>query len=371
MKIIIIIGTRPEAIKMAPVAVLARERGMNAITLSTGQHKEMLGQTCEAIGMKIDADLGIMAAGNTLSDVAGEALKRVDKVIRDEKPDWVLVQGDTGTAFAGGLAAFYNKVKVGHVEAGLRSFDNYNPYPEEVNRKLIGAFADLHFAPTEDAAANLRREAVEDERVLVTGNTVIDALREVRGRIAADASLTEKIAAELPPLPDGKKLILVTSHRRENHGEALENICGAVRELAEKRPDLHFLYPVHLNPNVRDTVHRLLDGVPNIALTTPVSYLSMAYLMDRSHFILTDSGGIQEEATAFSTPVLVLRETTERGEGVKAGVAKLIGAEKSRIISESLRLLDDKDAFAAMSREAAPYGDGHASGRILDALAAA
>ena len=371
MKIMVIFGTRPEAIKMAPIVRLAQSRNdIDVMTLSTGQHKEMLSQTCDALGLPIDRDLNVMADNSTLCDVTGEVLKRVSTVIGEEQPDWILVQGDTGTAFAGGLAGFYNKVNVGHVEAGLRSFDNNNPFPEEVNRKLIGTFANLHFAPTDDSAANLRHESVQKESILVTGNTVIDALQLVRERIAADDALKQSIANELPVFDDAKKFVLVTSHRRENHGEALENICNAVKKLAESYSNYEFFYPVHLNPNVGRTVRSILSDVPNVHLGAPVSYLAMVYLMNRSRFILKDSGGIQEEATAFSTPVLVLRTTTERGEGVRAGVAKLIGTEAADIIKEATTLIDDSSAYQSMCQSCNPYGDGHASEHILDAIIA-
>ena len=371
MKLLIIVGTRPEAIKLAPVALAGGEReNVKVVVLSTGQHKEMLGQTCEALNMQIDLDLKVMAEGNSLSDVVAKVLERTDKIIQREKPDWVVVQGDTASAFAGGLAGFYNKVKVAHVEAGLRSFDNHNPYPEEVNRKLIGTFADVHFAPTAVSKENLLREAIEEERIIVSGNTVIDALKIVREKIEKNIDLQKSIESDLPKFDDNKKLILLTSHRRENHGEGLKNICEAVRELAEQRDDIEFIYPVHLNPNVKNVVHEILGDKSNVHLTDPVNYITMIYLMAKSHFILTDSGGIQEEASAFSTPVLVLRKTTERSEGIDAGIAKLIGTDRQAIVDESLLLLDNNDEYLKMCREVSPYGDGLSSKRIIDELIA-
>jgi UDP-N-acetylglucosamine 2-epimerase (non-hydrolysing) len=371
MKLLIVVGTRPEAIKLAPVAKAGKEReNVEVIVLSTGQHKEMLGQTCKALEMQIDDDLQVMAEGNSLSDVAAKVLEKTDKFIKKEKPDWVIVQGDTASAFAGGLAGFYNKVKVAHVEAGLRSFDNYNPYPEEVNRKLIGAFADIHFAPTEISKENLITENIDENNIVVSGNTVIDALKTVKEKIENSSELQNSIEKELPKFDKDKKLILLTSHRRENHGDGLKNICEAVKELAEQRDDIEFIYPVHLNPNVKNVVHDIIGNVKNIHLTEPVNYLTMVYLMAKSHFILTDSGGIQEEASAFSTPVLVLRKTTERSEGVDAGIAKLIGTEKKDIINESLNLLNNNEEFIKMCREVSPYGDGLSSLRIIDELIA-
>jgi UDP-N-acetylglucosamine 2-epimerase (non-hydrolysing) len=369
MKLLVVVGTRPEAIKLAPIVRLAKtKKDIEVLVCNTGQHKEMLEQAFKALDLNSDYDLDVMCENNTLSDVTGKVLKQVDKIIHKTKPDWLIVQGDTATAFAGGLAGFYNHVKVAHVEAGLRSGDNHNPFPEEVNRKLIAAFADVHFAPTQTSRTNLLKENIKDSHIAVVGNTVIDALKLVKQKIDTDKKTLKSIKEKLKFLDEDKKLILVTSHRRENHGEGLENICKALKEISEKRKDVQIIFPVHLNPNVKKTVHGILGESKNIVLTEPLNYLSTVYLMDKSYLILTDSGGIQEEASAFSTPVLVLRKTTERMEGIKAGIAKLVGTDKNKIVKETLLLLKNEEEYLKMKRDVSPYGDGLSSQRILDEL---
>ena len=366
MRVLCVFGTRPEAIKMAPVIKELRARsGVECLICSTGQHKEMLDQVLKLFRIQPHYDLNIMRPDQTPVQVASAAMERLDKVIRSGSFDWVLVQGDTTTAMAAALTAFYNRVRVGHIEAGLRTWDKWQPFPEEINRKVIGAISDIHFAPTEKARENLLAENVPDERILVTGNTVIDALLWV-----ANSSPSREAQALLKRLDIGnRRLILVTAHRRENHGEPLENICSALKEVALKRSgEVRIVYPVHLNPNVQESVHRILGDVPEVMLLPPLKYEPLIHLMKRAWLILTDSGGIQEEAPALGVPVLVLRNTTERPEGIEAGTAKLVGTDRGRIIEEVFRLLDDPGERARMSRAVNPYGDGAASIRIADAL---
>lgn len=370
MKLLIVIGTRPEAIKLAPVVQLARKTPEIDVTVvSTGQHREMLDQTCAALDMRIDIDLRIMEHCKDLCDIAARTIQEMGRVISDIKPDWIVVQGDTSTAAAAGMAGFYHKCRVAHVEAGLRSYDNNHPFPEEVNRKIVAAFAERHFAPTDNAYMNLVAEGVPEAKILMTGNTVIDALMMVRNKIKTDAGLRAQIMAELPPLDDGRRTVLITAHRRENHGDGLAGICAAVRRLSADYPDTQFVFPVHLNPNVQQAVTAGgLHDLPNVRTCAPLSYFTLVHLMSRSFMILTDSGGIQEEASAFSAPVLVLREKTERMEGVEAGIARLVGADTAAIVENARELMDNPRAYAHMARAEMPYGDGKAAGRIIDAL---
>ncbi len=367
MRVLCVFGTRPEAIKMAPVIKELKARsGVECVICSTGQHREMLDQVLKLFRVEPDHDLNIMQPNQTPVQVASAAMERLDKVIRDGCFDWVLVQGDTTTAMAAALTAFYNRVKVGHVEAGLRTWDKWQPFPEEINRKVIGAVSDIHFAPTDRARENLLAESVPDRDIVVTGNTVIDALLWV-----ANSKPSEDAEALLESLgiDEDQRLILVTAHRRENHGEPLRNICSALKEIVLRRPDeVRIVYPVHLNPNVWEPVHRMLGDVPGVILLRPLEYEPLVHLMKRAWLILTDSGGIQEEAPALGVPVLVLRNTTERPEGIEAGTAKLVGTDRGKIIEEVFRLLDDPEERVRMSRAVNPYGDGAASIRIVDAL---
>ncbi len=364
MKVLSIFGTRPEAIKMAPVVKeLNRHRGQfTSVVCVTAQHRQMLDQVLPLFDIAPDYDLNIMQEDQTLAQVTANALTRLDLVLQSEKPGWVLTQGDTTTAMAGALAAFYHRIPVGHVEAGLRTWDKYQPFPEEINRKIADAVCDLHFAPTGTARENLLREGVNDASIVVTGNTVIDALLDVAGR---DYDWNE---GELAAVPSDKRLILVTAHRRENFGEPLRQICAAIREIVASYRDVHVVYPVHLNPNVRGAVYEQLAGVAGITLLDPLEYLPLVHLMKASCLVLTDSGGLQEEAPSLGKPVLVLREVTERPEGVAAGTVKIAGTDRRRIIAETARLLEDRAEYERMSRAINPYGDGHASERIIASL---
>ena len=331
----------------------------------TAQHRQMLDQVLEVFGVVPDADLNLMQPNQTLAGLTARAVSAVDEYLARERPDIILVQGDTTTVFAAALAAFYQRVEVGHVEAGLRTGNKWSPFPEELNRVMASRIADWHFAPTEGARQNLLREGVSPERVIVTGNTVIDALQLAVGRIRAERP-------EVPGLPtglmtDGRPLVLITGHRRENFGAGFESICRAIAELADRFPETAFVYPVHLNPNVREPVYRLLRR-SNIHLIEPLSYLPFVALLDRCTLALTDSGGVQEEAPSLGKPVLVMRDTTERPEAVDAGVARLVGADAERIVAEVSTLLTDRAAYAAMAGKINPYGDGHASERIVAAL---
>ena len=365
MKILSVFGTRPEAIKMAPVVqLLAREPGVEARVCVTGQHRSMLDAVLELFEIHPDDDLDVMSANQGLVQIANTVLSGVTKVIEEFRPDQVLVHGDTSTAFAAALAAFYCKVPVGHVEAGLRTGDIYAPFPEEMNRRLVDAIAETYFAPTDTARDALLAEGKDPARIIVTGNTVIDALLLMVERLKKSPRLEAKIAGELPYLDPAKKLILVTGHRRENFGDGFERICTALAKLAE-RPDVQIVYPVHLNPNVQEPVRRILGNRPNIRLIEPQDYLPFVYLMTRAHFIVTDSGGIQEEAPALGKPVLVMRDVTERPEAVAAGTVRLVGTDPARIVREANTLLDDEDGYRRMGRAINPYGDGHACARIV------
>ncbi len=364
MKILSIFGTRPEAIKMAPVVKQLNKHPdhFTSVVCVTAQHREMLDQVLALFDIRPDYDLNIMRPNQTLAQVTASALTEIDAVLRAEKPDWVLTQGDTTTAMVGALAAFYHRIRVGHVEAGLRTWDRFQPFPEEVNRRIADAVCDLHFAPTEVSRENLLREGFDSGSILVTGNTVIDALLDVAGR---DYDWRE---SELAQIPRDKRLILVTAHRRENFGEPLVEICAALKEIAARYSDVHLVYPVHLNPNVRGVVFDLLGGVENITLTEPLEYLPLAQLVKASYLVLTDSGGLQEEAPSLGKPALVLREVTERPEGVAAGTVKLVGANRRKIVEETIKLLDDRAEYERMSRAVNPYGDGRASERIVEKL---
>lgn len=367
LKVLSIFGTRPEAVKMAPVVrELARTPGIESRVLVTAQHREMLDQVLDAFDIHPDVDLNLMKPNQGLSQLTAGILEALDPQLRSLRPDWILVQGDTTTVAAAALAAFYNRIRVGHVEAGLRTADRWQPFPEEINRRIAGVLADLHFAPTEHSRRNLLSENIPDNQIVVTGNPAIDALHWITSQPCPPETQTL-----LDRLGVGKdrRLVLITAHRRENFGQPLEEICAALRRLAESDPHgLALLYAVHLNPNVQEPVHRLLGDVPNITLTPPQDYLPMSHLLQRADLVLTDSGGIQEEATSLGKPTLVLREVTERPEGVEAGVLKLVGSDAQRIYSEARRLLDDPSAYAAMSTAANPFGDGHAAERIVRAL---
>lgn len=364
-KVLIAFGTRPEAIKMAPVVEAFRLDGsMDVVVAVTAQHRQMLDQVLELFGIVPDEDLDLMQPGQSLSDLFARILTGMSEVIARHKPDIVLVHGDTSTTLATALAAFYNKVKVGHVEAGLRTGDIWAPWPEEANRCLTAPLSSLHFAPTQRSRENLLAEGVHANRIEVTGNTVIDALLEVVERIGHDPILAARLHQQFSFLDAGRRLVLVTGHRRENFGAGFEQICYALKALAE-RGDVQVVYPVHLNPNVQEPVNRILVGVDNVMLIEPQDYLPFVYLMSQASLIITDSGGVQEEAPSLGKPVLVMRDTTERPEAVEAGTVRLVGTNAERIFTEATRLLDDASAYAEMSRAHNPYGDGLASARIV------
>lgn len=363
-------GTRPEAIKMAPLALaLQADERFDARVCVTGQHREMLDQVLDLFALVPDYDLAVMRPGQDLTDVTAAILQGMRDILSEVKPDIVLVHGDTATTFAVTLAAYYQQIPVGHVEAGLRTGNIYSPWPEEANRKLTGALAELHFAPTERSQENLLAEGVSRDKVHVTGNTVVDALLDVVAKLEDNDSYQKQFGEHFDFLDSDRKLILVTGHRRESFGEGFERICRALHDTAAQHPEVQIVYPVHLNPNVREPVNRLLSDVDNVHLIEPLDYLPFVYLMNRSHIILTDSGGIQEEAPSLGKPVLVMRETTERPEAVQAGTVKLVGTDVARIVGELDTLLTDKQAYEAMSYAHNPYGDGKACARILDILA--
>jgi len=374
MRILTIFGTRPEAVKLAPVVrQLAAEPGVEARVCVTAQHRQMLDQVLDLFQIQPDYDLNLMREDQTLAQLSAGIFTHLDPVLADFQPDWVLAQGDTTTVAMTSLLCYYRKIKFGHVEAGLRTHDKWQPFPEEINRRIAGVIADLHFAPTDWSKKNLLREGVDEGLIHVTGNTVIDALQYVAKQEEPGEvrKLMEKLGFgdEKRKAREGgtRRLILVTAHRRENFGKPMEDICKALIQLA-KRGDIEIVYPVHLNPNVQQPVNRLLKGVDHITLLPPMDYLPLVHLMKRAHLILTDSGGIQEEAPAFGIPTLVLREVTERPEGVEAGTLKLTGTDTAKITSEAARLLDDRAAYAEMARAANPYGDGNAAQRIVQAL---
>jgi UDP-N-acetylglucosamine 2-epimerase (non-hydrolysing) len=364
MKVMTVFGTRPEGVKMAPVIkALEKREGIDQVICITAQHREMLDQVIDLFGIKPHYDLNIFKPGQTLTDITTNALQGLEEVIKKEKPDVLLVQGDTTTVFAGALAAFYQKVKIGHVEAGLRSGNLYSPYPEEANRKLTGVMADFHFAPTGKNRENLLKEDYPDEKIFITGNTVIDALKyAVKDDYRFEDERLNNIDFQ------NKRVILMTSHRRENLGEPMENIFKAVRDAIQDFEDVHVVFPVHLNPKVREIADRILGENPKVSLTEPLDYGPFTNLMARVSLVVTDSGGLQEEAPALGKPVLVIREETERPEGVEAGTAKLVGTSYKGVYDNLLRLLEDQDEYNRMAKAVNPYGDGRASEKIVDIL---
>jgi UDP-N-acetylglucosamine 2-epimerase (non-hydrolysing) len=369
MKILTVFGTRPEAIKMAPlVSALANDSRFEAKICVTAQHREMLDQVLKLFEITPDFDLNLMKPGQTLNDVTSGVLSKLKPVLNEFEPDVVLVHGDTATTSAAALAAYYEQITVGHVEAGLRTQNIYSPWPEEGNRKLTAALTKFHFAPTETSKENLLLENHVEKDIIVTGNTVIDALLMVQDKITRDSELTVSLAAKFSMLDKSKKLILVTGHRRESFGSGFENICQALAITAKKYPQAQILYPMHLNPNVREPVNRRLQGIDNIFLIEPQEYLPFIYLMTQAHIILTDSGGIQEEAPSLGKPVLVMRETTERPEAVSAGTVKLVGTCTSKIVESITELMENPIAYQTMSIAHNPYGDGNACIRILNTL---
>ncbi len=366
--ILLAFGTRPEAIKMAPVVkALQAAPDLNCVVCVTAQHREMLDQVLSFFDITPDYDLDIMQPNQDLHDITARIVVQMRAVLQEVKPDCVLVHGDTTTTSSVSLAAYYQRIPVGHVEAGLRTRNIYSPWPEEINRRIAGVIAGLHFAPTTGSRDNLLEEAVEPSTITVTGNTVIDAVLTVRQKLQDSPELCARLDADLPRLDPRKRLILVTGHRRESFGEGFENICKALRALA-LRGDTQIIYPVHLNPNVQEPVNRLLKDLDGIHLIAPLEYLSFMRLMSQANLIITDSGGVQEEAPSFGVPVLVMRDTTERPEAVTAGTVKLVGSDAQRIIDEASLLLDDETAYASMARALNPYGDGNASERIVQAL---
>lgn len=369
LKTLCIFGTRPEAIKMAPLALsLAADDRFDAKVCVTGQHREMLDQVLDLFELEPDFDLNIMKPGQDLTDVTTSILQGLKSVLSEVKPDIVLVHGDTATTFAATLASYYQQIPVGHVEAGLRTGNIYSPWPEEANRKLTGALTTLHFAPTETSSANLKREGVAEKSIHVTGNTVIDALLEVVAKLDTKQELQEKFKAQFAFLPVEQRVVLVTGHRRESFGGGFERICQALIETAKSFPDVQIVYPVHLNPNVREPINRLLVGINNIHLIEPLDYLPFVYLMNRSYLILTDSGGIQEEAPSLAKPVLVMRDTTERPEAVEAGTVKLVGTDVQVMTAELNKLLTNQNYYNSMAFAHNPYGDGKACERIKSAV---
>lgn len=371
LKIMTVFGTRPEAIKMAPVAkALAAAKGLEAVVCVTGQHRDMLDQVMQVFSLKADHDLAIMRPGQDLTDITTRTMTGLRDVFAKERPDWVLVHGDTTTAMAAALAAFYAKCKLAHVEAGLRTWDLTRPWPEEMNRSVVDRIADLMFAPTPTSRDNLLKENVAREKIVVTGNTVIDALIDVRDRLEAGSPERRALDARFDFLDPNKRLVLVTGHRRESFGDGFENICRAIARLAS-RGDVEIVYPVHLNPNVQGPVNRILGGVGGVRLIEPLDYLPFIYLMTRAHIVLTDSGGVQEEAPSLGKPVLVMRDVTERPEAVAAGTVALVGADEARIVDGVAGLLDDAGRYERFARATNPYGDGRAAGRIVAALTGA
>jgi UDP-N-acetylglucosamine 2-epimerase (non-hydrolysing) len=370
MKVLSVFGTRPEAIKMAPVVkALAADGGVEAKVCVTAQHRQMLDQVLDIFEIKPDFDLNLMAPGQDLSDITSKVVLGMRSVFKVWHPDMILVHGDTTTTLAASMAAYYAKVKVAHVEAGLRTNNKYSPWPEEMNRRQVGVITDVHFAPTETARLNLLREGVADSAIHVTGNTVIDALLSVVARVRDDECLRTNLAVRFGFLDPEKRLLLVTGHRRENFGAGFEQICLGLREIAS-RGDVQIVYPVHLNPNVQEPVRRILSGLADVHLIEPQEYLPFVYLMDRSALLITDSGGVQEEAPSLGKPVLVMRDTTERPEAVEAGTVKLVGTASEAIAREANRLLDSQAAYETMSRAHNPFGDGRAASRIVDILKA-
>lgn len=368
-KVLFIFGTRPEAIKMAPlVNLLKQDERFTVKVCVTAQHREMLDQVLAIFDIQPEYDLNIMRPGQTLNDVTSNILLGLEPVLKEFQPEVVLVHGDTSTTFAASLAAFYQQIKVAHVEAGLRTGDLYSPWPEEANRKLTGVLTEYHFAPTERSRNNLLNEGVTEEKIFVTGNTVTDALLQVVDKLAKDADMSGSLSSKFDFLDSSKKMILVTGHRRESFGQGFENICTAIKSIASRYEDVQVVYAVHLNPNVQEPVNRILKNVDNVFLIEPQDYLPFVYLMNQSYLILTDSGGIQEEAPTLGKPVLVMRDVTERPEAIEAGTVKLVGTVPAVINSEIVKLIDDPDLYERMSAAHNPYGDGKACQRILNAL---
>ena len=380
-KVMLVFGTRPEAIKMAPLVkeFQKQPKRVETVVCVTGQHREMLDQVLKIFDIKPDYDLNIMKQGQDLYDVTARVLTGMRDVLKEVKPDIVLVHGDTTTSTAAALAAFYQQIPVGHVEAGLRTHNIYSPWPEEMNRLLTGRLATYHFSPTPLSRNNLIKESVDDRNIIITGNTVIDALYWVVDKIKNNKELDNeledilsKAGYDVNRLNNGKKLVLITGHRRENFGDGFINMCTAIKDLTVKYPDLDFVYPMHLNPNVRKPIHEVfgenLSGLKNMFFIEPLEYLSFVYLMEKSSIVLTDSGGIQEEAPGLGKPVLVMRDTTERPEALDAGTVKLVGTDYNKIVNEVSSLIDDKAAYEKMSKAVNPYGDGLACGRIVNAL---
>jgi UDP-N-acetylglucosamine 2-epimerase (non-hydrolysing) len=370
-RVIVVFGTRPEAIKLAPVVhELRRRKSLQTIVCVTGQHRQMLDQVLSVFRIKPDVDLNLMQPNQDLATLTASSLVALQNVYAKHKPACVVVQGDTTTTFAGSLAAFYQRIPVAHVEAGLRTGNMYSPWPEEMNRVVTTHLTTLHFPPTDTSRANLRREGVPARQIHVTGNTVVDALLSINRELESRPALAKRVARTFPFLDDRKHLLLVTGHRRESFGGGLESICMALAEVAEQNEDVQIVYPVHLNPNVREAASRILSNVQRVHLIEPVDYLPLVFLLRRSRFVLTDSGGIQEEAPALGKPVLVMRDTTERPEGIRAGTARLVGTDRKKIVREAGRLLRDERHYTRMSRAHNPYGDGRAAERIVDVLEA-
>ena len=380
-KVLLVFGTRPEAIKMAPLVMELQKQKerIETVVCVTGQHREMLDQVLEIFDIKPDYDLNIMKRGQDLYDVTARVLTGMREVLKEIKPDIVLVHGDTTTSTAAALAAFYQQIPVGHVEAGLRTHNIYSPWPEEMNRLLTGRLATYHFSPTPLSRNNLIKESINDRNIIVTGNTVIDALYWVVDKIKNNKELDNELESVLSKagydvnrLDNGKKLVLITGHRRENFGDGFINMCTAIKDLTIKHPNVDFVYPMHLNPNVRKPIHEVfgedLSGLKNMFFIEPLEYLSFVYLMEKSSIVLTDSGGIQEEAPGLGKPVLVMRDTTERPEALNSGTVKLVGTDYNKIVNEVSSLIDDKAAYEKMSKAVNPYGDGLACGRIVNAL---
>ena len=374
LRVLSVIGTRPEAVKMAPVVQrLSQTAGIEPLVCVTAQHRQMLDQVLELFGIVPDIDLNLMQPNQSLAQITAAIFTHLDPILRERRPDWLLSQGDTTTVMATALLAYYHRIRFGHVEAGLRTGDKWQPFPEEINRQVAGVVADLHFAPTEWSRQNLLRENIPPEKIVVTGNPVVDALQVVAARPPTTDVLDLLHKIGLPEQKDNKagtpRLIVVTAHRRENFGPPLERICSALRSLAETYQEkMCIVYPVHLNPNVQEPVYRLLGDVANIHLIPPLDYLPLIHLIKRAVLVLTDSGGLQEEAPGLGVPVLVMREVTERPEGIEAGTVKLVGTDTQRIVSQARLLLDDPQAHMAMARAVNPYGDGHAAERIVAAL---
>jgi UDP-N-acetylglucosamine 2-epimerase (non-hydrolysing) len=368
IRVMTVFGTRPEAIKLAPVIQqLEKDPRFKSIVVVTAQHREMLDQVLDLFKIKPDHDLNLMRDDQSLASLTAAIITHLDPVLEKFKPDWLLIQGDTTTVMAAALTAFYHHIKVGHVEAGLRTWDKWQPFPEEINRQVAGVIADLHFAPTEWAKNNLLREGIDEQIIKVTGNTIIDALSQIT-TLPMPKNIST-LLREKSILENGKRLIFVTAHRRENFGEPIQSICAAVKNLADTFPDsIEIIYPVHLNPNINKPVHALLDNIPNITLLPPLEYVSMVHLLKHAFLILTDSGGIQEEATGLGIPCLVMRKVTERPEGIDAGVLKLVGTSTETIVNEATAILSDDSIYQSMTHATNPYGDGKTSEKIVRSL---